>query len=279
MISISFPELESSSEEFYDAVVPTTTPKSKRVRLQAASPAVANAIEEYRRLAAETRLCEVLPTTDDFGDAHKEDFKSLYGSFLLASTAKGKNHYDRLMIAHSQRVCAYCGTRKAKTIDHYLPQSQFPHLSIAFENLVASCFECNTVKSDAAVTQQEQMLFHPYYEAFPHSDWLVANVVRDPPITVEYQVASDADDHRRVSNQFNKLRLGEIFAFNASNELRGWSEYFRKLGQRGPANLRNHLLDSAESASRHAWYPWKPILYQTLADDDWFCEEGYLECD
>jgi len=188
MIAVTLPHLTVTSEAFYDAVVPQTIPLFKRQRLQGASEAVAQCIAEYRKLASEHRLSEFSIKTTDFGSAQPEDFKSLYGSFLQSTTGVGRQHYDSLMVAHAQRVCPYCGTRKAKTIDHYLPHCDYPQLSITFENLVASCFECNTVKRTSAEMKCDEMLFHPYYETFPKNQWLVAEAVQDPPITVSFDL-------------------------------------------------------------------------------------------
>jgi HNH endonuclease len=278
MIQVSMPELPVTSEAFYDAVVPTTTPLIKRERLVNASGAIAQLIRDYRSLATDKRLADLSVAGRDLGDASPVDFETLYKSFLQKKTSVGRVHYDLLMEAHDQRICPYCGTRKAKTIDHFLPQESFPQLSITFENLVASCIDCNTIKNSLVALIKEEMLFHPYYESFPGSDWLHAEINREAPITLEYRVGEEARDRVRVQHHFETLRLAEIFAFHAANELSTSSGYFKKLARIDSSILRAHLIEIADSARDVCWYPWKPVLYQTLANDEWFCNEGFVNC-
>lgn len=53
------------------------------------------------------------------------------------------------------RRCGYCddqdfydGGSRGYHIDHFLPKSQFPHLTTTYGNLVYACPYCNTAKSD-----------------------------------------------------------------------------------------------------------------------------------
>jgi uncharacterized protein (TIGR02646 family) len=52
--------------------------------------------------------------------------------------------------------CAYClthertfGALRHMTIDHFRPQSRFPHLLTDYRNLYYCCGECNTYKGDS----------------------------------------------------------------------------------------------------------------------------------
>jgi 5-methylcytosine-specific restriction endonuclease McrA len=278
MISVAMPKLSDTSEEFYRSVVGSTKPQDKRERLTKACDTIESCINNYRELASKQKLAELVPSAESLGGARPDDFDSLYISFLQATTAVGRKHYEKLLLAHSHRICPYCGTRESQTLDHYLPQSKFPHFSIMFENLVASCFECNKTKGSTFAVHREKMLYHPYYESFPKSSWLLAKINRNTPITLCYYIADGTEDQSRIANQFESLKLSAIFAFHAATELSTSAAHFKSLANSGSKILREHLLDTADSARCHPWYPWKPVLYQTLAEDDWFCEEGYHCC-
>lgn len=184
---------------------------------------------------------------------------------------------DQLMLAPEQQICPYCGTQQAKTVDHYFSQSVFLHLSIALKKLVASCSSSNHLKTSYVPTNPDDLLFHPYYEEFPNCPWLVAEADRSIPVTVVYSVADDAAEYARISRQFDELELAKNFASFASNEIRNRIYEFQRLFQRGPTFLRELLLEAAHSAARFKWYPWKPVLHNVLAEDEWFCNGGFIE--
>ncbi|QDT60588.1 hypothetical protein SV7mr_31120 [Stieleria bergensis] len=275
MISLQFPEFDHTSEQFYDDSVATTTPLDKRGRLQGASATIVRSIAEYRDLASKRRLHDVPVTSDPFGGAKPTDFKSLYGSYMQTKTGAGREFYDALMVANSPPLCAYCGTREAKALDHFLPRKHYPHLSITLENIVACCTDCNTEKLDAVPGGQHETFFHPYYEAFPDQDWLTASVLYDKPVAVVFRVTDGIAEVDRIRHQFHELKLGRIFGLHATTELMSGSRRLIELGRCSESSLREHLWGTADSASEFPWYPWKPTLYRTLAEDDWFCEEGY----
>jgi hypothetical protein len=275
MISVDFPELESTSEDFFATAASTTRPLAKRKRLQGASSTVATSIEEYRDFASRQTVYNIAPTPFPFAGAGKKDFGSLYKSYLQSTEGEGRAFYDALIVAHESNVCPYCGTRQATTLDHYLPQKHFPHFAITFENLVASCSECNLAKSSLLPTSLNDCIFHPYYESMPEQDWLAAEVNYEYPVTVSYELIEGIVDADRISFQFEELELAGIFAYHASNELRSNAELLKLLGRIGSDDLQNHLASVQASAAMHMWYPWKPVLYGALASDTWFCEEGF----
>lgn len=275
MISVRRPGLDRSSEAFFTDSVATANPLAKRKRLMGAAGAVAESVAKYRELAAKQSLHQIPVTTNPFGGASPDDFRSLYGSFLQKTTAPGRYHYDALLLASDQNICPYCGTREAKTIDHFLPRRHYPHLSIAFENLVACCPECNQAKLDASPNSLEETCFHPYYENFPDEDWLTAEVLDLGPVVVAFGTVDGLPESSRIRHQFDSLNLARIYSFQANNELTSNGAQLSKLGRASTDLLQEHLLELAESAGRFPWSPWKSVLYQTLAEDEWFCGEGF----
>lgn len=275
MISVRRPDLDRSSEAFFSDSVANTIPLDKRNRLVEAANAVAESVVEYRDLAAKQSLHQITVTTNPFGGAEPNDFRSLYGSFLQKTTASGRYLYDALLLASDQNVCPYCGTREARTLDHFLPRKHYPHLSIAFENLVACCPECNQAKLDAIPGSLEETCFHPYYEKFPEEDWLTAEVLDLGPVVVMFGTVDGLPESSRIRHQFDSLNLARIYSFQANNELTSNGAQLANLGRTSTDLLQNHLLELAASAGRFPWSPWKSVLYRTLAEDEWFCGEGF----
>lgn len=67
---------------------------------------------------------------------------------------------------HQLLFCPACGEPgKPTTLDHYLPQSKYPELSIVFENLTPMCDKCQRLKDNHTLNGLQQKIFiHPYYD-------------------------------------------------------------------------------------------------------------------
>ena len=86
-------------------------------------------------------------------------------------TDKGGVHYylrDSLM--KDVHRCPYCSINQPDTLDHYMPQSVYPALSMCRLNLVPMCPECNRKKKDHPYTD----FIHSYYQTFPTCPFLKA---------------------------------------------------------------------------------------------------------
>jgi 5-methylcytosine-specific restriction endonuclease McrA len=103
-------------------------------------------------------------TRQDFEDYRKFDYWRCHnGSYECGTTAESKAWVE----SHSDRHCPVCeglfSRREGKTIDHKLPRSQYPWLSITFTNLWVICRECNIEKAEMHWYQYEHYIFvnHP----------------------------------------------------------------------------------------------------------------------
>ena len=67
---------------------------------------------------------------------------------------------------HSDWYCPICSEpyrdRGGKTIDHKLPRSQYPWLSLAWSNLWVICRACNREKGEKHWYEYEQYIYHKY---------------------------------------------------------------------------------------------------------------------
>lgn len=57
------------------------------------------------------------------------------------------------------RLCPLCGIAQDLTLDHYMPKSKYPALSMFRQNLVPVCSACNRAKKNQLYTH----FIHPYY--------------------------------------------------------------------------------------------------------------------
>lgn len=73
---------------------------------------------------------------------------------------------EKMRYRHELLFCPSCGEDGAPgTLDHYLPKTEFPELSICLLNLTPMCSKCQGKKSTDYLTSYNRKAFlHPYYD-------------------------------------------------------------------------------------------------------------------
>ena len=124
-------------------------------------------------------------------------------------TDKGGVHYylrDSLM--KDVHRCPYCSINQPDTLDHYMPQSVYPALSMCRLNLVPMCPECNRKKKDFLYTD----FIHSYYQAFPACSFLKARAsIQLRRIIINFYLdgtaISDEGLVKKLKSQIGKIDL------------------------------------------------------------------------
>lgn len=103
-------------------------------------------------------------TQRDFENYRKFDcWRYVNGDYECGTTQESQNWVRE----NSDRYCPICeenySTKGGKTIDHKLPRSQYPWLSMEFKNLWVICQTCNKEKKDMHWYEYEHYMFvhHP----------------------------------------------------------------------------------------------------------------------
>ena len=81
-------------------------------------------------------------------------FKELY----IFLTTKSNNVVDN--------VCPYCFLEPSESLDHYVPQTPFPHFSADPQNLIPCCSNCNSKKNDDWRTLQGGKMVRLFLNAY-----------------------------------------------------------------------------------------------------------------
>lgn len=92
----------------------------------------------------------------------------VYSNFL----GEKKLNYINVEIKREIARCPMCSINVPETLDHYMPKSRYPIMSVCRLNLVPSCSTCNGRKS----TNQYNLFPHAYYSLFPDVEFLKAEV-------------------------------------------------------------------------------------------------------
>lgn len=61
--------------------------------------------------------------------------------------------------------CPLCGLRDTSDMDHYVPRQLFPEYSIHAYNLIPTCHQCNTEKSNHWCKDGKRLIFNAYYDS------------------------------------------------------------------------------------------------------------------
>lgn len=163
-----------------------------------------------------TALPDSLETEKGIINSYSEDIKNalkvtctaIYNSF---TALKAYDYMEKLKI----RTCPYCNRHYTFTIrknnsgfstrpeyDHYYDKSTYPHLALAFYNLIPSCKECNHSKKN------QPLRVHPYKSHF-ESRFVITNPADDEVLDLENILTI------KTENDFNiKFRKGDIGQYN-----------------------------------------------------------------
>ncbi|OCH28958.1 hypothetical protein A6E12_08760 [Aliivibrio fischeri] len=232
----------------------------------------------YREKAESNELHTLLPVNinDDeltLGRVTKKELTSLYTNYLVGKTKPGREIYDALMVRAPLCRCPYCGLNHVSTLDHFLPKTKYPSLSVIPVNLVPSCKDCNTGKSSTVATAASSQPLHPYFdrEPFQTDQWLFARVIDSQPMTLIYEIFPPSDwsseNKKRVEAHFDDFNLYLRYSIEAANELASQEYTFNKyIESRDYDSLLSDLEERYCSHERLSINSWQTALYKALLE-------------
>lgn len=233
----------------------------------------------YDALAVDRRLHECEEHDQVEGAVTRAELIRLYESGMLSSKA-GRHIYDAILAMAPNRTCPFCGHRRVRQLDHFLPKSKYPIFSIATSNLVPICMECNFDKLDASCIDASDTYFHPYFDRIDQFDWLSAEIVDEGSAVTLFDISVppelDEIDSDRLNRQFYDLRLDELYSVEANDLLNNIRFRLRNLlSDDGIDGVRAHLQEEYNSAGSFRRNSWPTAFYQAAVNSDWFCGGGF----
>lgn len=73
--------------------------------------------------------------------------------------------------------CPICGVNLVQTMDHFIPQSDYPLFSVHPRNLIPSCQTCNGHKSDTVIDENSHRKYwNAYLDEVPTEKFLYCNI-------------------------------------------------------------------------------------------------------
>lgn len=231
---------------------------------------------EYQRHAKNGDI-HLIKRENELKPITRHNFKQLYNK--MTSKKHRKQVYNKIKTA-AGGVCPFCKANQSNSIDHILPQSKYAIFSVSSCNLVFCCKDCNNKKGSNHPKTQSDSFFHPYFEDVNSQQWLFAKVEGEflPPVFYVKPVKGWAKKlNRRISHQFEVLRLNDTYQNAAFNELKSRREDFSQFNAYRPhiirASLNNTIWKLSQSPGK--LNSWETALYQALLKSEWFCNIGF----
>ncbi|MES9541894.1 HNH endonuclease [Actinomadura sp. NPDC000600] len=275
----SLPRPATSAADTYHLCLGGLRDASNRQRLTGLAEQV-SAAADWFGTAAQTGTLHLL-APDGFAPAVKHDreiLKKLYEQQMARQGRPGRVVYDQLMTA--ARKCPLCGVGRVTTVDHHLPKSVYLYLSVAPDNLVPACRDCNTTKGNRRPKRASEQTLHPYFDDIAGDTWLAGQVREQTPPIVEFCVVDppgcSPELAARVRHHFQTFDLGNLYTVNAAELLSGIAgELERLLVEAGTDTVRAHLARQADSWSATNRNCWEAATYRALAENVWYCGGGF----
>lgn len=276
MRTIPVPTLVPSS--VLSACIGGTANLALQARLQSIQPLLLATSAAYDQHARAQSL-HLLPRVECVGAVSKDELTSLYTDQMSATSGAARSSYDAIRNSAPNGKCPLCGIGTVAVLDHHLPKSKYPDLSVCPTNLVPACDFCNNAKRAKFPRLASQQTLHPYFDDFTREQWIFARLDRAGTPAIVYEVRPPAhwpaDDSDRVRRHFEVVKLGVSYTSNANDDLITLRGHLETVWEaKREAGVFEYL---TEEAARYAFRVngWQHAMYQTLAHDVWFVDGGY----
>ena len=248
-------------------------------RLNAVKGSIEESEPHYEMLATEAQLDLIVQRTS-LGSVTKDELKALYGDHLSATRGAARSVYDAIKNAAPNKLCPLCSIGSVAHLDHHLPKSRYPDLSVLPLNLVPACHFCNDTKKARFPKTAGEQTFHPYYDAHLLSQqWITATLDHGTPLIVVFSVSPPSTwpltDRQRVAQHFKICGLGTSFGTNANANLVSLKRRLQRLHRHGGVAEVQAYLEEERDCHDDKPNSWQHVFYQTLAANNWFVNGGF----
>lgn len=250
-------------------------------RLKSVESLIEGNEELYERLATAAQL-HLMSRLNALGSVTKAELMALYEDHLSAARGPARPVYDAIKNAAPNLLCPLCSIGPVAHIDHHLPKSRYPDLSILPLNLVPACHFCNDAKKARFPATAGEQTFHPYYDAqLLTEQWITAKLDYGTPLILVFSVAApfswSSIDQQRVARHFTICGLGKSFGTNANAHLGPLKRRLQRLHKRGGAAAAQAHLEEERDCHDDKPNSWQHVFFQTLAADSWFVNGGFKQ--
>lgn len=265
-------------EESATACAERMTDRELAARVLAAKPSFVSNNARLRHAVENEQTHAAKDTEYPLPDLSSAELHFLYTTRMAGGKGPARRIYDQILNGAYLGLCSYCRYGQAHTLDHFVPKSFIPALSIDPWNLIPACGQCNSKLSSGYSEDSDKQMFHPYASSTRFGRWLQAEVLPGEPVVVRFsaepEASLDGDTRRRVINQFKRLELASRYAVVSATDLTE-IEAMLTTNFRGfkKDEVREYLLEVSASVFETDPNSRRGALYEALAAEDSYCEK------
>jgi hypothetical protein len=261
--------------------------EAARAPFAASRSEIADAADLFKTHTATKTWCQLPRVSHGHQEAivagvlTKRSLMNLYDEGVVKNSGQPRKIYDEILVA-AQGSCPYCaGIGNPRTLDHYLPKSKFPALSVHPHNLIPACRDCNTDAGAGFSDLEVEQPIHPYFDkdSFFLERWVRGRVIRCDPIVVQFFADPperwEEVDKRRAKKHFIDCKLRDRFGSQVAGELSSLVLHRKSsLAVFTPPQFEAHLRIVADDP-KLLLNGWKRTMYLALAETPWFCSADF----
>ena len=139
-------------------------------------------------------LSNLQPISEDDDNYSFSSIQNYYSEYYSGQTLYDYREYMEQLVEKRCPICDCSFAYSQVTLDHILPKSKFPFLSITPVNLIPTCYNCNMRKNDGIPSK----VLNPYFHCYSPFDYLTiiikVNVEKPLESTIDIQFADLTDD-------------------------------------------------------------------------------------
>ncbi len=281
----TIPKPELTALDTFNICIERISVAATRLRLEGIRDLIENAEQAFDDRAAATELhliAEANGIAGANGNVTAKEMEQLYDRHMARQKSRGRDTYDKIMMAAEHGQCPFCGHLPVSTLDHSLPKARHPALAVTPFNLIPCCKDCNHNKGTLGPNSQESQFLHAYYDDVTHDRWLYAEIVEGSPpggtFSVEAPAHWTAATAARVQGQFTALKLGRLYASQAGRQLQNIKRSLNTIYEAaGLYAVREDLKNRSESCADVSANSWEGALFEAASQSDWYCDGGFGE--
>jgi 5-methylcytosine-specific restriction endonuclease McrA len=229
---------------------------------------------------AKSQTLDAIPRNKSVGAVSRDELENLYSEHMSATGGAARRFYNTLRALSPNRKCPLCGVGTVTILDHHLPKSKYPDLSVCPFNLVPACDFCNNAKKAKYPETSGQQSIHPYYDDFTGEQWVFARLNHAGSPALEYYVQPPQHWSKvrceRAQRHFDVVKLGDTYTSNANDDMITLREPLISLANAGgPPAVQAHLSDERDRYAQRI-NSWQHAMYQALSQNAWFISGGYV---
>jgi len=218
---------------------------------------------EYINIAENNNWTDVSTHKIVNGIITKDEMVKLYDRKFVAHPVVRGKYYDKILATAKSGKCPICGIGQASTLDHYLAKTLYPTYAVTPDNLVPSCKDCNSNKSNEAINNILEAPLHPYFDDVDNVIWLCAQITSANGILVaQYYVNPQIEEkdpklYARFGAHLDLYKLRNAYSIQASTEISEntqlWEMVYHQSGKEGLSSYLEACLNSCDKVQKNTW--------------------------